>query len=182
MVRHRRAQVTGSRRAGGVRSTSVGWVAIASLALAGAGAAPAGAPAAPLAPAGCPALPPTPAGGGPGVGPVLSGSLAAMRLCRYGPLPARRLEGQVVTRSHPLIASIYKGLNALLPVPAGPTMCPADIGSEILIRARYRSGKTATVTVALSGCRTVTRGRVERSAEISPGGAALLARLERLTP
>jgi predicted dinucleotide-binding enzyme len=47
--------------------------------------------------------------------------------------------------------------------------------------AGYHSGATATVTVELSGCRTVTRGRVARSAEISPGGPALLARLVRLT-
>jgi hypothetical protein len=116
-----------------------------------------------------------------GQGPVLSGSVVAMRLCRYGTLPARRLERQHLTRSHKVIADVYKQLNALLPAPAGPTSCPLDNGSEIRLLARYRSGQTARVTIVLTGCRTVTRGRVARSAAFSPGGPALLAHLERLT-
>jgi hypothetical protein len=148
-----------------------------SVALSGGAAA-----AAPSAAAGCAATaPPRPAATLPGAGPVLSGSVVTMRLCRYGALLGRRLQGAHVTRSRAVITSLYRQLNALLPVPQGPTSCPADVGSEVVLVAGYRSGATATVTVELSGCRTVTRGRVARSAEISPGGPALLARLVRLT-
>ena len=163
------------------RRSSVGWLALASLALGLGVSGPLAAAATPAAPAACPAVAPTPAAVVLGQGPVLSGGVAAMRLCRYGTLPARRLEAQHLTRSHKLIADLYTQLNALLPVPAGPTSCPSDNGSEIVLLVRYRSGRSARVTIALTGCRTVTRGRVARSAEFSPGGPALLARLERLT-
>lgn len=163
------------------RRSSVAWSALATLALGFGASGPVAAAASPAAPAGCPAVAPTPAGVVLGQGPVLSGSVVAMRLCRYGALPARRLEAQHLTRSHKVIADLYRQLNALVPAPAGPTSCPLDNGSEIVLLARYRSGQTAKVTIALTGCRTVTRGRVARSAEFSPGGPALLAHLERLT-
>jgi hypothetical protein len=132
-------------------------------------------------PAVCPATP-APAAAGPVVnGPVLAGGVVTILLCRYGTLPARRLRGEHLTRRRPLIDAMVKELNALAPVPMGPIACPADRGTEVLLRARYRSGKNTNVTVGLSGCRVVARGRVRRSIETSPGGPALLAHLVRLT-
>ncbi len=109
--------------------------------------------------------------------------MAAIRLCRYTGLPPRRLQRQHLTRSQTLISRLYNQLDALLPVPQGVvTACPAGIESEILILARYRSGKDAKVIVDFSaGCATVSRGRVVKSAEFSPGGPALVHELTRLT-
>lgn len=133
-------------------------------------------------PAGCPARAPAVVPVAPvSNGPVLSGTVAGLRLCRYGSLPASRLRGQHFTRSGALIRALVEQLNDLAPVPKGPTSCPIDNGSEVLLRARYRGGKSADVTIGLSGCRVVARGRVRRSAEFSPGGPALLAHLVRLT-
>jgi hypothetical protein len=113
----------------------------------------------------------------------LSGGVAAIRLCRYTTLPPRRVQSQHLTRSPTLIRRLYNELGALLPIPEGVTACPAGTESEIVILARYRSGKTAKVIVDFSvGCTTVSRGRVEKSAEFSPGGPALLGELRRLTP
>jgi hypothetical protein len=132
-------------------------------------------------PTACPATAPAAAAGPVANGPVLAGGIVTVRLCRYGTLPKKRLRGEHLTRSHALIDALAKQLNALAPVPTGPTACPVDRGSEVLLRARYRSGKSANVTVGLSGCRVVARGQVRRSIETSPGGPALLARLVRLT-
>jgi hypothetical protein len=129
----------------------------------------------------CPATPAPAAAGPVANGPVLAGGVVTIRLCRYGTLPARRLRGEHLTRRRPLIDAMVKQLNALGPVPTGPVACPVDRGTEVVLRARYRSGKNANVTVGLSGCRVVARGQVRRSIETSPGGPALLARLVRLT-
>lgn len=134
-------------------------------------------------PPACPVAAPTPAGTPSAKGRLLSGGVAAIRLCRYTTLPPRRVQSQHLTRSPTLIRRLYNELGALLPIPEGVTACPAGTESEIVILARYRSGKTAKVIVDFSvGCTTVSRGRVEKSAEFSPGGPALLGELRRLTP
>jgi hypothetical protein len=129
----------------------------------------------------CPRTAPSAATGPVADGLVLPSRVVRIRLCRYGTLPARRLRGEHLVRSHALTDAIVKQLNALAPVPSGPTACPVDRASEVLLRARYRSGKSADVTIGLSGCRVVARGHVRRSVEFSPRGPALLARLVRLT-
>jgi hypothetical protein len=167
------------------RSTSAVGAAVAAVVIGGGATVLSGGAAAavPAAPGGCPATAPGRAVAVPlGEGPVLYGGVVSMRLCRFGGLPTRSLQGGRVIRGHAVIGSLYRQLNALLPVSPAPTSCPADFGSEVLLAAHYRGGRTATVTIELSGCRTVIRGRTTRSAEISPGGAALLAQLVRLTP
>jgi hypothetical protein len=132
-------------------------------------------------PTACPATAPSAAAAPVANGLVLTGGIVSIRMCRYGTLPARRLRGQHLTRSRALIDALVKQLNALAPVPKGPTACPVDRGTEALLRARYRSGKSANVMVGLSGCRVVVRGHVRRSIDASPGGPGLLAHLVRLT-
>jgi hypothetical protein len=113
---------------------------------------------------------------------LLSGGVAAIRLCRYGALPRRRLVGQRLTRSESLISGLVKRLNGLGSMPGGIFSCPVDTGTEVALLVRYASGARATVIADLGGCRTVTRGPVRRWAEPGPGGPALLAELVRLTP
>jgi hypothetical protein len=123
-----------------------------------------------------------PSAGSPSAtGPVLSSGVGAIRLCRYGPLPKLRLVGQYLTRSNSTIGGLVRQLNALGPAASGPVMCPLDTGTEVALLVRYRSGASATVTVDLDGCRTVTRGPVVRDAGNSRGGPALVAELVRLT-
>jgi hypothetical protein len=146
------------------------------------GAAASGAATSSATPARCPSTAVAPATGSLGKGSVLSGGVVAIRLCRYGALPKESLEATHLTRSSAVIGDLVKRLNALAPVPAGPTACPEDNGSEVALLVGYRSGARATVTAELSGCRIVTRGHVRRSADLGPGGPALLAELVRLTP
>jgi hypothetical protein len=146
------------------------------------GAAASGAATSSATPARCPSTAVAPATGSLGKGSVLSGGVVAIRLCRYGALPKESLEAAHLTRSSAVIGDLVKRLNALAPVPAGPTACPEDNGSEVALLVGYRGGARATVTAELSGCRIVTRGHVRRSADLGPGGPALLAELVRLTP
>jgi hypothetical protein len=165
------------------RDRQRGPATLAALAVAALPAATDAAATGSTSPARCPSTAVAPSTQKPAkTGPVLSGGVAAIRLCRYGALPKRRLVGQHLTRSAPVIGGLVKRLSGLGSMPAGVFSCPVDTGTEVALLVRYRSGAGATVTADLGGCRTVTRGPVRRWAEPSPGGPALVAELVRLTP
>jgi hypothetical protein len=79
-----------------------------------------------------------------------------------------------------VIRQLVAALDALPAAPRGPTACPADDGSQILVIASYRDRPTETVNVGLTGCQVVRRGSVVRWA--LPSRGAVIQRLEALTP
>jgi hypothetical protein len=79
------------------------------------------------------------------------------------------------------VGSIVSTLNAL-PVERARVSCPMDDGSAILASFVYPAGLVATVRVGLRGCRTVTGPHPPVRTAASPGGARLIANLERLAP
>jgi len=104
-----------------------------------------------------------------------------VQLCRYGGLndspPLGLQAGKVVTDTG-TVGSLASEINGLPPGPAGPVLCPADDGSEIVAAFRYSSGPDDPVGVALTGCEEVGNGHITRTAATSP----LIGRLESLVP
>ena len=107
-------------------------------------------------------------------------------LCRYRGLdsdPGRSLTLARARRlgPEPALSTIAARLNALKPWPFTgglPTSCPADDASQVIAHFGYTSGAISAVTVGLTGCNTVTNGRIDRTAYPSD---PVLAQLKRLT-
>lgn len=110
-------------------------------------------------------------------------------LCRYSGLggypkligsgPFRLIAHHLIT-NHATLDSLASELNALKPA-SGVRACPNDNGTAIVAFFRYGSAPDADdpVTINLSGCSSVTNGRLQRSAVSSPG-FRLVRQLEAL--
>jgi hypothetical protein len=100
-------------------------------------------------------------------------------LCRYRGLnpaaTARRLARSRLLSSG--LAQLIAEFDAL-PKASGVVHCPMDDGSEITATFRYPAA-AIRVDIALTGCRTVSRGRLVRSAS-GPAGTRLIDRLTSL--
>lgn len=110
----------------------------------------------------------------------------AIRLCRYGGLPALRLQASrlLTGASVKELTAEFDRLPALRPDhPA--TACPADFGSRVIAHLAYPDGQQVTIAVALTGCNHLTNGNLRRSAagfgHPPTYGPRLIAELERLT-
>jgi hypothetical protein len=143
----------------------------------------------------------SPAGAGPGrcaareprlATPLSAGPHALVRvgaatllLCRYRGLnPARtalRLRSSRVVTDRAVVGSITAAFDHL-PRQRASFHCPMDDGSAILATFSYARGADVAIRVGLRGCRTVTGPYLPVRTAISPGGARLVARLERLAP
>jgi len=106
-------------------------------------------------------------------------------LCRYRGLnpgsTALRLRSSRLLTDRPVIASIASMLNAL-PRERTGIHCPMDDGSAIIATFSYPRGDERVVRIGLSGCLTVTGASPPVRTAITPGGARLIATLERLAP
>jgi hypothetical protein len=103
-------------------------------------------------------------------------------LCRYHGLnPAttahRLARGKLITNAAE-VKRLTKEIDGL-PKTRGRIACPMDDGSEFLARFQYPHSGPTTVSVGLTGCRTVTNGRLTRSAA-STAGSRLVAQLTSL--
>jgi hypothetical protein len=118
-------------------------------------------------------------------GPLVRPGAARLLLCRYRGLnpasTALQLRSSRVISDRAEIGSIVAALNAL-PKARARVSCPMDDGSAILATFVYPAGPVATVRVGLRGCRTVTGLHPPVRTAASPGGARLIANLERLAP
>jgi len=106
----------------------------------------------------------------------------SLLLCRYGGLNAGpnagRLAASVTVKAAATIARLTSEFDVLPRQRAG-FHCPMDDGSAIIASFGYANGAPDPVQVGLNGCRTVSNGRLNRTAS-SPAGAALVRLLERL--
>ncbi len=66
-----------------------------------------------------------------------------------------------------------------LPKAHGRIACPMDDGSELVASFEFPHSGPATVSIGLTGCRTVTNGRLTRSAA-GAAGSRLVAQLTSL--
>jgi hypothetical protein len=106
-------------------------------------------------------------------------------LCRYAGLNDRHHDPGTLVRSHHVarrarIRRIARLFDWLKPPPEGPINCPADSGSKVLARFRYRGSPDDLVAQELSGCRFATNGHLVRWA-LSRPGPRLIDLLRRLT-
>ena len=132
----------------------------------------------------CPATAPasTTATAEPAAGPLVPTGASALLLCRYRGLnpasTAHRLDGSRDVTGEAELKRLTGEFDAL---PKASLMfhCPMDDGSEITGRFTYPHGAAVLLTVGLTGCRTVTNGRIVRSAAGS-GGSALIEQLTAL--
>jgi len=128
----------------------------------------------------CPAsAPPAPKAGGASI--LVPPGAVSLLLCRYGGLnskaPHRLLRARFVsTRKE--IGGIVGSLDRL-PKMRKVIMCPMDDGSEIVATFRYPSAAPVTIDIGLTGCRTITNGRLTRTAAGS-AGQRLIATLTAL--
>ncbi len=113
---------------------------------------------------------------------LVPASADSLLLCRYGGLNAGpntgRLAASVTVKAAATLARLTSGFNAL-PRQRSGFHCPMDDGSAIIATFGYANGAPDPVQVGLKGCRTVSNGRLTRTAT-SPTGAALVSLLERL--
>jgi hypothetical protein len=118
-----------------------------------------------------------------GVRRLVPSGAATLLLCRYRGLnPSRtalRLRSARLLTGRAEITSITAALNRLPPATA-VFHCPMDDGSAILARFTYPAGREVVIRIALRGCRTVAGPYLPVRTAISPGGARLVAKLERL--
>jgi hypothetical protein len=131
--------------------------------------------------------PPAPASSFTDAGAVLVPSAPrSVVLCRYRGLDSDPDMSLTLARARRLgpghtLSTIAARLNALEPWPFTgglPTSCPLDDASQVIAHFGYPNGATSAVTVDLTGCNTVTNGRIDRTAY--PSGP-VLGQLERLT-
>jgi hypothetical protein len=124
--------------------------------------------------------------------PVLGGGrqlvpsgAAKLLLCRYRGLnsarTALRLRWYRLLTGRTEITSIATALDKL-PRAKAAFHCPMDDGSAILATFAFAARRSVTIRVGLRGCRTVTGPYLPVRTAISPGGARLVATLERLVP
>lgn len=110
---------------------------------------------------------------------------ATLLLCRYRGLnPARtalRLRSFRLLTGRTEITSITAALNAL-PRAKAVFHCPMDDASAIFATFSYTARADVVVRIGLRGCRTVNGPYLPVRTAISPGGARLVAKLERLVP
>jgi hypothetical protein len=97
-------------------------------------------------------------------------------MCHYGArLSHPRLVAARLTRRPSVIRGLVGLLNSL---PSPPRVaCPRGDGSEVILLVGYARRAPMTVTVGLSGCELVRRGRVVRSAARDDRGRQLIAEL-----
>jgi hypothetical protein len=106
----------------------------------------------------------------------------ALRLCRYSGVnahPRRQLVRTADVRRRARVARLV-GLLDRLPDMPSPVSCPNDDASRIVALVTYPRRRVLTLDIELSGCQTVSNGRVHKTAA-RPPGPALLATLKRLT-
>jgi len=99
-------------------------------------------------------------------------------LCRYGPLPGRRLRSQRLISSQSAVSRLARALNRL-PTESGIRSCVFDNGTSISAFFRYPALDDVPVTVQLTGCATVTNRHLRRAA-FTRAGEATVRYLERL--
>jgi hypothetical protein len=138
-----------------------------------------GAPA--RAAAACPATAPTlTAPARPGSGALVPEGAISLLVCRYHGLnpaaTAHRLSGSRLVTAKAEVSRLATELDALPTAPRG-IHCPLDDGSELTARFAYAHAAPVLVTVGLTGCRTVTNGRISRTA----GGSAGSRLIEQLS-
>jgi hypothetical protein len=106
----------------------------------------------------------------------------ALLLCRYNGLNAGpnagRLAAWATVKAAAAIARLTTEFDAL-PRQRPGSHCPMDDGSAIIATFGYANAAPDPVQVGLKGCRTVSNGRVTRTA-IAPAGPVLIGSLERL--
>ncbi len=135
---------------------------------------------------GCPssAPTPTPVATDPVHGVLVLPGATTVLLCRYRGLnpaaSAHRLERARLLTAAKQLTQLTAEFDAL-PQLSGVIHCPMDDGSEITALFGYARAAPATVYVGLSGCRTVSRGQLVRSAS-GPAGSRLIAELSALDP
>lgn len=135
---------------------------------------------------GCAATAPTQATGSshPGSGVLVPQGAVAVLLCRYQglnpPATAHHLERAHLITAAARVGQLTTAFNAL-PRAAGVYHCPMDDGSEITATFRYRHALPAAVAVGLTGCRTVSRGNIVRTAS-GAAGSRLISQLSALVP
>jgi hypothetical protein len=97
-------------------------------------------------------------------------------MCHYGArLSHPRLVAARLTRRPSVIRGLVGLLNSL---PSPPRVaCPRGDGSEVILLVGYARRAPMTVTVGLTGCELVRRGRVVRSAARDDRGRQLIAEL-----
>jgi hypothetical protein len=133
---------------------------------------------------GCPTLAPTSVSGTSSTvrGMLIPRGATSLLLCRYQGLnpsaTARHLERERSLRDTAQIVQVTSELNTL-PMPSGVIHCPMDDGSEITATFSYEHAASLTASIGLTGCRTVSRGKLVRSAG-GPGGSRLIERLTSL--
>lgn len=154
------------------------WVAILVGALALGGSSVAGA----TGSGGCAVMAPSVRAPVAGVGTLVSPGARSALVCRYRGLnpaaTARRLSVHRLVTSRIAIAGLTRELDAL-PGETAAFHCPMDDGGEIAVTFRYARGGVELVTIGLTGCATVTNGRVTRTAATGTG-PKLIERLEEL--
>jgi hypothetical protein len=134
----------------------------------------------------CPTTAPMPATGSTGSarGVLVPTGASSLLLCRYHglnpPATAHRLERARLLTAAKQIAELTTELDAL-PQPSGVVHCPMDDGSEITATFDYPHTRSATVDVGLTGCRTVSRGKLIRTAGAA-AGSRLIDQLAALDP
>lgn len=96
----------------------------------------------------------------------------SLLLCRYQglnpPATAHRLERGRLIRADNELAQLTADFDKL-PQSAGVIHCPMDDGSEITARFKYPRQDDVLVIVGLTGCRTVSRDGLTRTASGPPG-------------
>src|SRR5581483_11686152 len=106
----------------------------------------------------------------------------SLLLCDYGGLNAGsnsgRLAASVAVSNASLIELLARSFDTLR-ASRGVFHCPMDDGSEITATFAYPVAAADVVRVDLTGCQTVTNGKVIKSAA-SAKGQALIARLQRI--
>jgi hypothetical protein len=112
-------------------------------------------------------------------------SAASVLLCRYRGLnpqaTALRLRSSRLISERAELAPIVTALNGL-PTATSGFHRPMDDGSAILLRFFYAHAAVTAVRVGLTGCRTVTGPYLPLRTAVSPAGARLISKLERLLP
>lgn len=105
-------------------------------------------------------------------------------VCRYRglnpPATAGRLARARLLTTAKRLAQLTAELDAL-PQSSGVVHCPMDDGSEITATFRYPQQAAVTIEVGLTGCRTVSRGNLTRTAS-SAAGSRLIDQLTALVP
>jgi len=117
----------------------------------------------------------------PGAGrSLVPGGAVSLTVCRYSGLPgapqsargvpANTLVAVGTTGNRATITRVTAELDAIRPGRRGVVVygCPADFGTKLLAFFAYRSRPGDVVTIDLSGCNTITNGRLRRLGRDAP--------------